>query len=243
MVFSSRGHNVHALEEVSFDVNEGEFLTILGPSGCGKSTLLRILAGLQSFTKGEILYKGKPLIGPQRDIAVVFQDPVLLPWRNVLSNVMLSVEVLGLDEKVYSENASKLLELVGLTGFEGLHPWELSGGMKQRVSIARALISEPAIILMDEPFGDLDMVTREYMNMELLRICEKTQKTVFFITHSISEAILLGNRTIVLTKRPGKVKATIDIHLQSRDRAVIYTQQFGDYVKRVQSIMEEPSVS
>jgi NitT/TauT family transport system ATP-binding protein len=239
MVFPSRDHTVYALSDVSFDIVEGEFLTVLGPSGCGKSTLLRILAGLLRCTRGEVLYKGIPLIGPQRDIAVIFQDPVLLPWRTIMKNVMLPVEVLGLDKRTYTQQASKLLELVGLAGFEKSYPWELSGGMKQRVSIARALLTDPSIMLMDEPFGGLDMVTREQMNMELLRICEETGKTVFFITHSVTEAIFLGERTIVMTGRPGTVKATFSISLQSRDRDVLYTQQFGQYVKKVEAEMQK----
>ena len=242
MVYSSRERNVEALDNVSFDIFEGELLTILGPSGCGKSTLLRILAGLLKWTEGEVLYKRSPLIGPQRDIAVIFQDPVLLPWRTVTSNVMLPVEVLGMDERLYSERASDLLGLVGLTGFENAYPWELSGGMKQRVSIARALISDPSIMLMDEPFGGLDMVTREQMNMELLRICRKTKKTLFFITHSSTEAILLGDRTIVMTERPGRVKAVMKISLQNRNRDALYTQQFADYAKQIEKEMEGWSI-
>lgn len=242
MVYSSKERNVKALDNVSFDIFDGELLTILGPSGCGKSTLLRILAGLLKWTEGEVLYKRSLLIGPQRDIAVIFQDPVLLPWRTVTNNVMLPVEVLGMDESSSLERASDLLSLVGLSGFESAYPWELSGGMKQRVAIARALISDPEIMLMDEPFGGLDMVTREQMNMELLRICRKTKKTVFFITHSSAEAILLGDRTIVMTERPGKVKAVMTIFLQNRNRDAVYTQQFADYAKQIEKEMETWSI-
>jgi len=242
MVFSSRDYDTHALDEVSFDVFEGEFLTVLGPSGCGKTTLLRILAGLLSCTKGEVLYKGKPLTRPQQDIAVVFQDPVLLPWRTVIGNVMLPVEVLNLDKGACLKRALELIELVGLTGFERSYPWELSGGMRHRASIARALISDPSILLMDEPFSGLDAITREQMNMELLRICDKTEKTVFFITHSITEAILLGERVIILTERPGRVRTVMNISLSSRDRHVVYTREFGNYVKRVETEMKRGGV-
>lgn len=238
MVFSSREREIQALGGVNFDIFEGEFLTIVGPSGCGKSTLLRILSGLLKCTKGEVLFRGNPLIGPRRDIAVVFQDPVLMPWRTAMANVLLPIEVLGLQESVYVDKAMKLLDLVGLAGFEEAYPWELSGGMKQRVSIARALISDPSILLMDEPFNDLDIITREQMNTELLRICEKTGKTVFFITHSITEAILLGNRTMIMTERPGRIKAVINISLENREREVVYTRHFGDYVGRIEAEMK-----
>lgn len=238
VAFSLRDHIVHALDDVSFDIMEGELLTVLGPSGCGKSTLLRSIAGLLKTTKGEILYKGRPLDGPQREIAVIFQDPVLLPWRTVIGNMMLPVEVLGLDKKSCLTRASELLGIVRLTGFERAYPWELSGGMRQRAAIARALMSDPSIMLMDEPFGDLDMVTREQMNMELLRICKETEKTVFFITHSLTEAILLGNRTVIMTERPGRVKTVINIALQDRNRDAVYSQRFGDYVKKIEKEME-----
>jgi NitT/TauT family transport system ATP-binding protein len=234
---------VQALHEVTLDVFEKELVTVLGPSGCGKSTLLRIIAGLLSCTKGEIRYRDKPLTGPRQDIAVVFQDPVLLPWRTVMSNVMLPSELLHLDRESSLSRASQLLDLVGLTGFDHMHPWELSGGMKQRVSIARALMTDPSILLMDEPFNELDFITREQMNIELLKICEKTGKTVFFITHSIAEAILLGNRAIVMTKRPGRIRTILDIVLERRDRDTTYTQAFGDYAKKIESLMkEEPTL-
>ena len=239
MAFPSTTGDILALDNVSFNIREREKVTVLGRSGCGKSTLLRIIAGLLSCTKGEVLHKGAPLMGPRQDISLVFQDPVLLPWRTAISNVMLPGEVLHMNKEMCLETASKLLELVGLSGFDHSYPWELSGGMKQRVAIARALLTNPDILLMDEPFNDLDIITREQMNMELLKICEKTKKTIFFITHSITEAILLGDRAIVMSERPGKVKAIVDISLQRRDRDTIYSQPFGDYVRKIENEMRE----
>ncbi len=241
MTFSSLHREVHALDDVSFDIYDKEFVTVLGPSGCGKSTLLRILAGLLRCTNGRVLYKGEPLTDTRQDIAVVFQNPVLLPWRTVMGNVMLVGEILHLDRRKCMERASELLNLVGLRGFERCYPWELSGGMRQRVPIARALLTDPSILLMDEPFNELDIITREQMNTELLRIRQKTEKTVFFITHSVSEAILLGDRVIVMTERPGRIRSVIEISLQERDREAVYTQQFGDYVKRIEAEMKGSS--
>src|SRR6185436_10895040 len=190
---------VLALSDISFGVAEGEFIVVVGPSGCGKSTLLKVLAGLLPQTEGEADLKGTPIRGPRRDIGVVFQSPVLFPWRSVLGNVMLPADVQRLDKVQLRRRAMDLLKLVRLDGFEHRYPWELSGGMQQRVGIVRALVHDPAMLLMDEPFGALDAMTREHMNVELQRLWMAQSKTILFITHSISEAVFLADRVVVMT--------------------------------------------
>ena len=207
------GEPVLAIDDISIDVAEGEFVALVGPSGCGKSTLLQILAGILPATSGDILFNGQKLTRPRRDVGIVFQEPVLLPWRTVLDNVMLPAVVHGLNREQYRQKAEELLKLVKLEGWGGRYPFELSGGMSQRASIARALLVDPAMILMDEPFGALDAMTREQMNLELLRIWSRAQKTVLLITHSIQEAVFLADRVVVLTARPGRVIDVVDIDL------------------------------
>ena len=215
--YATRGRTqVHALAGISVEIGAGEFITIVGQSGCGKTTLLKILAGLLQRSAGNVTLRGRPVDEPSRDIGIVFQDPVLLPWRTVFDNVMLPVEVLGLDRRASANRAMELLGLVGLAGFEDKYPHELSGGMRQRVAIARALVHDPSLLLMDEPFGALDAMTREFMNLELLRIWEESGKTIVFITHGIDEAVYLGQRVAVMTSRPGRIKQIIDIRLGSR---------------------------
>lgn len=231
-----RGEEVEALREISLTIERQEFVTIVGPSGCGKSTILKILAGLLSKTSGEIILDGTPVTKPRSDIGVVFQDPVLLPWRNVLENVMVPIEVLKWDKVKYRERALQLLEMVNLKGFEKKYPNELSGGMRQRTAIARALAHNPSVLLMDEPFGALDAMTREYMNLELMRIWVENQKTIFFVTHSIPEAVFLGDRVIVLSPRPGRVARIVDVDLERpRTLDAMGTDRFGEYVKQVRS--------
>jgi NitT/TauT family transport system ATP-binding protein len=229
---------VVALADIDFKVCEGEFVSIVGPSGCGKSTLLRILAGLMPPTQGDANLAGRPINGPRRDIGVVFQSPVLFPWRTVLSNAELPVDVQGLDRKAMRIRALELLKLVGLDGFESRYPRELSGGMQQRVSLVRALIHDPALLLMDEPFGALDAMTRETMHIELQRIWMERQKTIVFITHSIAEAVFLADRVLVMTPRPGKIGAELTIDLP-RPRAldVVNTEHFGDYVRQIRAAL------
>ncbi|MEK6711267.1 MAG: ABC transporter ATP-binding protein, partial [Nitrospinota bacterium] len=192
------GGTVQALDRIELKIGEGELVTVVGPSGCGKSTLLKIFAGLLPASEGEVTLRGTPIEGPRRDIGVVFQDAVMLPWRTVLGNALLPADAQDLDRAVYRPRALSLLELVGLKGFEGKYPFELSGGMQQRVAITRALVHDPAVLLMDEPFGALDALTREQMNLELQRIWLESRKTVFFITHSIPEAVFLGDRVVVM---------------------------------------------
>ena len=229
---------VLALSDISFRVGDGEFIAVVGPSGCGKSTLLKILAGLLPQTTGEASLKGSPIEGPRRDIGVVFQSPVLFPWRTVLGNVMLPADVQRLDKHDMRQRALDLIQLVGLSGFEARYPRELSGGMQQRVGIVRALIHDPAILLMDEPFGALDAMTRETMNVELQRIWMERRKTVLFITHSTAEAVYLADRVIVMTARPGKIGDAFDVDLpRPRKLDVMNTEAFGAYVKRVRAAL------
>jgi len=228
------GVDIQALTDASFEIGEGEFITVVGPSGCGKTTLLKILAGILSRTSGEVELRQRPLNGPSRDVGVVFQAPVLLPWRNVLENVMLPVEIQGRDRLAFEVRARDYLKLVGLEGFERKYPNELSGGMQQRVGISRALVHEPALLLMDEPFGALDAMTRESMNLELLRIWKESRKTVLLVTHSIPEAVFLADRVIVMTPRPGRISEIIEVDLpRPRELEIINSEHFGRYVAAI----------
>jgi NitT/TauT family transport system ATP-binding protein len=208
------GHDgVLALKDIDCRIEQGSFVTIVGPSGCGKSTLLRILAGLLDYEVGQVVLDGQPIQGTRRDVGVVFQSSILLPWRTILENVMLPADVLGLDRKKARERAMELLHMVRLDGFEHKLPRQLSGGMQQRASIARALLHDPKILLMDEPFGALDAMTRERMNLELQRIWMESGKTVVLITHSIPEAVFLGDAVFVMSPRPGTLEQVIRIDL------------------------------
>ena len=214
--FSSRGRQVTALDDITFDVHGGEFLVVVGPSGCGKSTLLDLLAGLGEPTTGAILVDGAPVTGPGLDRGIVFQQYALLPWRTAQANVEFGLEAKGVPHRERAERARQFLDLVGLSGFADRYPHELSGGMKQRVAIARSLAFDPDVLLMDEPFAALDAQTRDGLQDELVRIWEQTGKTIVFITHGIDEAVYLGQRVAVMTSRPGRIKQIIDIPLQSR---------------------------
>lgn len=206
-----RNERIHALSDISLNVAEREFVTVVGPSGCGKSTLLKILGGLIPATSGSVKLAGTKVDRPRRDIGIVFQNPVLLPWRTVIDNVMLPAEVQSLDKTAARQRARDLLKMVGLDEFETKYPMELSGGMQQRAAISRALVHNPNILLMDEPFGALDAMTREQMNTDLQRICLEAGKTVILITHSIPEAVFLGDRVVVMTSRPGRVARIVDV--------------------------------
>lgn len=210
---SRQGDLVEALRDVTLAVKPKELVTIVGPSGCGKSTLLKIAAGLVMPTSGEVTVDGRRVLEPFPDVGFVFQSAVLLPWRTVLDNVLFSLEMLGADRRAGRARAQALIELAGLGGFEQKYPWELSGGMQQRVSLCRALVHDPTLLLMDEPFGALDAMTREEMSLELLRIWEERRKTILFVTHSIPEAILLADRVVVMTPRPGRLARVIDVAL------------------------------
>jgi NitT/TauT family transport system ATP-binding protein len=233
------GEQVHALSHISLNVGEGEFVSVVGPSGCGKTTIMRILAGLIPQYTGSVTIGGRPLRGPTPDVGVVFQEANLMPWRTVLANVMLPAEVLGLDRRASLLRAQALISLVGLEGFERKLPGELSGGMRQRVAIARALLHDPAILLLDEPFGALDAITRDSMNVELMRIWAIARKTVFLITHSISESVFLSDRVLVMSSRPGRIVAVIPIDLpRPRDIDIIADPAFSATVVRIRRLLE-----
>jgi NitT/TauT family transport system ATP-binding protein len=215
---------ISALEDFNLTVKEGEFLTVIGPSGCGKSTLLHILAGLQRPTQGEVLIEGERIETPRPDkVAMVFQEYTLFPWRTVLGNVEVGLEFRGIPKQERREKALEKIKLVGLQGFETRYPHELSGGMKQRVAIARALAIDPEILLMDEPFGALDEQTRLVLGEELMRIWEETGKTIIFVTHSLSEAVYLSDRIVVMTARPGRIKEVLKVEFPHPRRPEIMT--------------------
>jgi NitT/TauT family transport system ATP-binding protein len=225
---------VLALESISFQVSVGEFLCIVGPSGCGKTTLLRVLGGLLAPTQGAVYLNGEPLNSPRRQIGFVFQKANLMPWRTVLKNVTLPLEVQGIGRTEAHALAQELLELVGLGGFEKAYPHELSIGMQQRVAIARALIHDPAILLLDEPFASLDALTRERMNLELLRIWKARRKTVVMVTHSIQEAVFVADRVLVMSPRPGRIETAVSVSLpRPRQLAMLYSQEFGLLSQRI----------
>ena len=227
---------VLALEDIGFTVGEGEFVAIVGPSGCGKSTLLKILAGLLPASRGEVKLRSVPITGPRRDIGVVFQSPVLFPWRTVLDNVLLPVDVQRLGREEGRARALDLLALVGLRGFERRYPWELSGGMQQRVAITRGLIHNPAMLLMDEPFGALDAMTREGLNLELQRIWLAHRETVVFITHSIAEAVFLADRVLIMTPRPGRIIEQVPVAIpRPRPLEVMEAPEFTAIVRRIRA--------
>jgi NitT/TauT family transport system ATP-binding protein len=237
-IYNGRTESVVALEDVSFTIGEREFVSIVGPSGCGKSTLLKILAGLIPKTSGRVRIGARDVAGSCRDTGFVFQAPVLLPWRTVLENVLLPIEVSRLPKEKFGERAAMLLRLVGLEGFEQRYPFELSGGMQQRASIVRALVHDPRMLLMDEPFGALDAMTREQMNVETLRIWQSSGKTIVFVTHSISEAVFMSDRVLVMTPRPGRLAAVIDIDLpRPRDLTMINSDRFGVYASRIRELL------
>jgi len=206
-------HELLALDGVSLDIKEGEFLSVIGPSGCGKTTLLRIVAGLVDFDGGEVIIDGKSVTGPGPERAMVFQSFGLFPWKSVLENVKFPLQIRKTDEDEADEIARSFLARVGLSGFEEAHPSQLSGGMQQRVGLARALATDPEILLMDEPFGSIDAQTRELMQEELLRLWSESRKTLLFVTHDLDEAVLLADRVVVLTRGPGKVRTSIPVDL------------------------------
>lgn len=230
------GSEVLALREVTMDIPRDQFVTLVGPSGCGKSTLMKLIGGIIPPTEGEVRISGRPVLGPSKNIGMVFQKPVLLPWRSVLDNVLFPIEMLGWPVKQYREEAERLIHMVGLDEFRQALPNELSGGMQQRVSICRALVYDPDILLMDEPFGALDAMTREDLSMELLRIWAERRKTVIFVTHSISEAVLLADKVTVMTARPGQVVMNLDVRLpRPRSLATEHTPEFGAYVNQIRA--------
>jgi NitT/TauT family transport system ATP-binding protein len=235
-VFPNGNGGLHALERLTFSVLPQQFLCVLGPSGSGKSTLLRIISGLLTPTEGEVLYDGVSSSGPRHGVGFVFQKANLMPWRTVLENIMLPLELQKQPRPEALRQAQELVDLVGLRGFEDSLPRDLSGGMAQRVAIARALVHDPDILLLDEPFGSLDALTRERMGNELLRIWQVRRKTVVMVTHSIPEALFLADRVVVLSPRPGRLRLDLEVTLpRPRDEEMMYTPEFGRLASMLRS--------
>ena len=241
--FWSKRGNVEALRGIDLGIRVGEFLSVLGPSGCGKSTLLKCVSGLESLTGGEVRIHGEPVVGPPDNLGIVFQRDVLLEWRSVIHNVLLPIEFAKGSKNEHRGRANDLLVLLGLDGFQNRYPWELSGGMRQRVAICRALLTDPALLMMDEPFGALDALTRDELNIELLRMWNETRKTVMFITHSITEAVFLSDRIVVMKKEPGEIVEILDIELpRPRRLAMRETPEFSAYAQHIREIFERLGV-
>jgi NitT/TauT family transport system ATP-binding protein len=240
VVFPNTNGGLHALERVTFGLHPQEFVCVLGPSGSGKSTLLRVLAGLLPPTEGEVFFQGQRLAGPQRNVGFVFQKANLMPWRTVLENITLPLELEGMPHSQAEKKAQGMVELVNLEGFEDSLPRDLSGGMAQRVAIARALVHDPEVLLLDEPFGALDALTRERMGEELLRIWQARRKTVMMVTHSIPEALFLADRVLVLSQRPGQLRLDLQVGLpRPRREGMRYTPVFGDLASQVRLAIGE----
>jgi NitT/TauT family transport system ATP-binding protein len=232
------GEQIVAMSDVSLEVRRNEFVCLVGPSGCGKSTLLRLVAGLVAPTGGTVSISGARVAEPRDDTGIVFQAPTLLPWASVLDNVLFPLDMMRRLDAAGRERARDLLALVGLAGFEGKYPRELSGGMQQRAGICRALVHDPEILLMDEPFGALDALTREELTIELMRIWQERPKTILFVTHSISEAVLLADRVVVMSPRPGRVAEVIDICLpRPRDFDMEARHEFQDATRRIRGLI------
>jgi NitT/TauT family transport system ATP-binding protein len=237
------GKPLLAVDNVDLNIGTGEFVSLLGPSGCGKSTLLSMIAGLIGASKGGIRIGGKAVTEPYTNIGIVFQADLLLDWRTVLGNVLLQYEMRGEDPRPHAERARALLASVGLGDFAAMYPWELSGGMRQRVAICRALIHDPPLLLMDEPFGALDALTREQLQVDLQRIWQTSRKTVVFVTHSIGEAVFLSDRVVVMTPRPGKIRQVLKIDLpRPRGLEVRDSDVFGANVRHINHLFQEMGV-
>lgn len=238
-VYPTRQGEIFAVDDVSLDLPEHGFMSLLGPSGCGKSTLLLMSAGLISRTAGTIAICGNPVERPYTDLGIVFQDANLLDWRRVIDNLLIQAEFRGLDKSRLRDRGLKLLQMVGLAGYEHRYPHQLSGGMRQRVSICRALVHDPPLLLMDEPFGALDALTRDQLNLDLQEIWMESRKTILFVTHSITEAVFLSDTVIVMTPQPGRVGAVVDIDLpRPREFAIRETPAFGSYTKQIRGLFE-----
>ena len=242
--FTTRsGENIVALSEIDLSIDKGKFVTLVGPSGCGKSTLLRMIGGLINKSSGSVAISGEEVNGPTSGIGMVFQSPVLLPWRTVMENVTVAADIGNFDRKTINDRATRYLNIVGLAGFENKYPSELSGGMQQRVGITRALVHDPKVLLMDEPFSALDAMTRDRLQVELQALWMASQKTVVFVTHSIQEAVFLADRVIVLAPRPGRVVDDITIDLpRPRTLDLINSEEFGKYAGAVRRHFEAEEV-
>jgi NitT/TauT family transport system ATP-binding protein len=243
MVYDTASGDLLALEDISFAVQPGEFVSVLGPSGCGKSTLLALASGLAFPTRGEVRIAGRPVDRPVTDIGIVFQTDVLLDWRRALGNVLMQIEMRGMALADYRQKAIDLLRMVGLAGFEEKYPFELSGGMRQRVALCRALIHNPPLLLMDEPFGALDALTREQMVLLLHRIWNETRKSVVFVTHDIQEAVFLADRVLVMTPRPGRIAEEIRVDLlRPRAAATREASRFLALIAHIRALFQQTGV-
>jgi NitT/TauT family transport system ATP-binding protein len=240
--YHTKEDDIIAVEDVSFDINQSEFIAIVGPSGCGKTTILKMVAGLVPYSSGKITIGDRKVDRPQTDLGIIFQDAVLLDWRDVLSNVLLQIEIRGLDRSKYTPIAMELLSDVGLDGFEHKKPYELSGGMRQRVSICRSLVHDPPMLLMDEPFGALDALTREQISMDIQHLWMEKRKTALLITHSIVEAVLLSDRVIVMSPRPGKIVEIIDVDLPRPRNLSNLPEKFNVLTGRIRQIFQAAGV-
>ena len=238
-IFYKDGVGFRALGDVNFNIEAGSFVSIIGPSGCGKSTLLRLIAGLEKPTHGELRVGGQPVQGPDPVVGLMLQSPTLFPWRTVRSNILLPIEIRGRVSDEHVRSANDLIELVGLDGFEGHYPKELSGGMQQRVALSRLLIIDPDVMLLDEPFGALDEFTRERLNLELAEIVSRTGKTVILVTHSITEAVFLSDWVLPMTSAPGCIAAVIDVPFERpRPTSVMRTEEFNKIVFDVRRALD-----
>jgi NitT/TauT family transport system ATP-binding protein len=240
--YDSKDGVVEACADVDLDIRRSEFVAIVGPSGCGKTTILKMVAGLVPYSAGTITVGGNKVDRPLTDVGIVFQESILLDWRSVLSNVMLQIDIRGRDAVAGEREARHLLEITGLAGFENKKPYELSGGMRQRVSICRALVHDPPMLLMDEPFGALDALTREQISMDIQRIWMEKRKTAIHITHSIPEAVLLADRVVVMGPRPGRIVEIIEIDLPRPRRLDRLPAKFNDYAGRIREIFKSKGV-
>jgi NitT/TauT family transport system ATP-binding protein len=240
--YDTKDGPVDACTDIDLDIRQSEFVAIVGPSGCGKTTILKMVAGLVPYTAGTITVGGRKVERPLTDVGIVFQEAILLDWRNVLSNVMLQIDIRGRDAAAGEREARHLLDITGLSGFENKKPYELSGGMRQRVSICRALVHDPPMLLMDEPFGALDALTREQISMDIQRIWMEKRKTAIHITHSIPEAVLLADRVVVMGPRPGRIVEIIDIDLPRPRRLDKLPPKFNDYAGRIREIFKSKGV-
>lgn len=243
ITFASKRGRVNALQNIDLEVQEGEFLTIAGPSGCGKSTLLKAVAGLAAPSAGAVHLRGEQVTGPRQDIGFVFQRAALLEWRNVRGNILLQAEMRGMNMRKAQARTDALIEMTGLSGFEKALPHELSGGMQQRVSLCRALLHEPRVLLMDEPFGALDALTRERMNVEFNRIWSQTGTSVLLVTHSVAEAVYLGSRVVVMSPRPGRIveQHTVDLPPQRDYADTMQSTEFHRVSSRVRELLGSPA--
>jgi NitT/TauT family transport system ATP-binding protein len=241
-IYQTKDGAVQAVQDVSFDIKQSEFVAVVGPSGCGKTTLLKMLAGLVPYTSGAITIAGRRVEKPQTDVGIVFQDSIMLDWRDVLSNVMIQIEIRKMDCAQYQSVALELLKKTGLEGFEKKKPYELSGGMRQRVSICRALVHDPPLLLLDEPFGAVDALTREQISMDIQHLWMEKRKTALHITHSIPEAVLLADRVVVMSPRPGRVVEILDIDLPRPRRLDKLPPRFNDYAGHIRNLFKSAGV-